>query len=180
MDDERLNVTDAVVAEEAPASPLEQLAAQHRVLAETKECNVPVPGYDREPPRLLIRYRLLEGPELSQIGDKIRRETRNQWQRQVTAAIDTFIAACVGFYYDMGDGLLHELTYQGQHIKGFSVDLAEAFGFQDELPDPPTARAVAFSLFNNNDAGIAQHNYLLNSWFADTSLDVEAEFLGNL
>jgi hypothetical protein len=180
MNEEHLNVTDAVVADDAPESPLEQLAAQHRVLSETKECNIPVPGYDKEPPLLLIRYGLVEGSQLAKIGDKIRRETRNQWQRQVHAAVDTFIAACRGFYYDLGDGLLHPLMYQGEHIVSFSPALAEALKFDSELPPEPTARSVAFSLFNNNDAAIAQHNYLLNSWFSDTSLDVQKELMGNL
>jgi hypothetical protein len=180
MQDERIKITDQAVSEEPPESPLEQLAAKHRELAETREVHIPVPGYDREPPLLFIKYRLLEGNELARMGDKIRRETRNQWQRQVFAAIDTFITACQGFYYDSGDGLYKPLVYQDEHIAGFSEKLAEALGFRDELPDPPTARAVAFSLFNNNDAAIAQHNYLLNAWFSDTSLDVQAELMGNL
>jgi hypothetical protein len=69
--------------------------------------------------------------------------------------------------------------YQGEHLMGFNLKLAEALGFADELPDPATARAVAFSLFNNNDAAIAQHNFLLNAWFSDTSLDVQAELMGS-
>lgn len=184
MEDERFNLTDAAVADEPPQSPLEQLAAKRRELAETKETLVPVPGYDKQPPLLLIKYRLLDGQEIARMGEKIRRETRNQWQRQINAAIDTFIAACVGFYYDDGSGLPQELTEdgtpQGDHIQGFNEQLAKALGFADELPNPPTARSVALCLFNNNDAAIAQHNYLLNAWFSDTSLDVQAELMGNL
>jgi hypothetical protein len=177
--DERFNLTDQAVQDEPPVSPLDQLAAKHRELADTREVDIPVPGYDKQPPLLYIRYRLLEGNEIARMGDKIRRETRNQWQRQVFAAIDTFIAACKGFYCDQGDGLHNELMYQGEHLMGFNLKLAEALGFADELPDPATARAVAFSLFNNNDAAIAQHNFLLNAWFSDTSLDVQAELMGS-
>ena len=181
MDEERFRITDqAVQDDEQPESPLEQLAAKHQQLAETKEVHIPVPGYDKQPPLLLVQYRLLEGTEIARLGEKIRRETRNQWQRQVYAAIDTFIAACKGFYYDTGEGLFNPPKYQGEHITGFNTTLAEALKFSHELPDPPTARSVAFALFNHNDAAIAQHNYLLNSWFSDTSLDVQAELLGNL
>jgi len=179
-DEETPQLKDLMAAEEPADSPLEALAAKHRELAETREVNIPVPGYDREPPRLLVRYRLLEGNEIARLGEKIRRETRNQWQRGVFAAIDTFINAVVGFYYDTGDGIYNELTYQGEHLTNFDMRLATALGFAGELPAEPTARAVAFALFNNNDAAIAQHNYLLNSWFADTSLDVQNELLGNL
>lgn len=178
--EEHIKMTDAAVAEEPPSSPLEQLAAKHRELSETKEVNIPVPGYDKQPPLLFIRYKLLDGAEISRMGDKIRRETRNQWQRQMYAAVDTFINACVGFYYDDGDGQYKPLMYQGEHITGFSTQLAEALGFAAELPAEATARAVAFSMFNNNDAAIAQHNYLLNVWFQDTSLDIQAELVGNL
>jgi len=180
MDDQHIKVTDAVVADEPATSPLEQLAAKHKELGDTKEVNIPVPGYDKSPPLLFIRYKLLEGAELARMGDKIRRETRNQWQRQMYAAVDTFIAACVGFYFDDGDGRYQPLMYQGEHIVGFNPNLAEALGFAGELPPEPTARAVAFSMFNNNDAAIAQHNYLLNVWFQDTSIDVQAELMGNL
>lgn len=179
MEEERFNITDQVVQDEPPESPLGQLAAKHRELADTREVDIPVPGYDKQPPLLYIRYRLLEGNEISRMGDKIRRETRNQWQRQIYAAIDTFIAACKGFYVDTGDGVRNELTYHGEHLAGFNMELAEALGFQEEVGDQPTARKVAFSLFNYNDAAIAQHNMLLNMWFSDTSLDVQAELLGN-
>ena len=177
---DRFRITDQAVQDEPPESPLEQLAAKHKELADTRECNIPVPGYDKNPPLLLIRYRLLEGTELARMGEKIRRETRNQWQRQLLAAVDTFIAACKGFYYENGDGQLRELTYEGEHLVGFNMELARALGFADEIGEEPTARKVCFALFNHNDAAIAQHNMLLNMWFSDTSLDVQAELLGNL
>jgi hypothetical protein len=59
--DERFNLTDQAVQDEPPVSPLDQLAAKHRELADTREVDIPVPGYDKQPPLLYIRYRLLEG-----------------------------------------------------------------------------------------------------------------------
>ena len=178
-DSDTPKVVDLAMSEEPPDSPLEALAAQRKILGDTREVNIPIPGYDREPPRLLARYRLLEGPEIERIGNKVRRESRNSWARQINAAVDTFIAALVGFYYDNGDGQYRELTFHGEHLKRFDEDLANALNFRDELPEQTTARQVCLAMFNQNDARIAQHMYLLSAWFADTSLDVEAELAGN-
>lgn len=160
---------------------LGQLAAKRREISTTRETFIPVPGYDREPPLLLIKYRLLEGPELTMIGEKIRREVRGSWDRQMFAAVDTFIAACVGIFVDKGDGKPVPVTYEGFPITGFNEDLAKALQFRDELPDPPSARSVVFGLFASNDVAISQHNYVLNRWFSDTSINVSEEMLaGNL
>jgi hypothetical protein len=172
--------------EEQPQNLLDQLAARRKTIAETKEVTIPVPGYDREPPLLLIRYRLLEGPDMAKIANKVSRETKNRWQRGIFAAADTFIEAIVGFYVDLGDGMPQPLTYHGEHITAFSMQLAEALQFSDELVtsngQPVTARRIVFALFANNDIALSQHNFVLNSWFADTSLDVSEAMLtaGNL
>lgn len=177
IEDDAPPLSEQMAQEDAPENLLEQLAAKRRVLADTKEVNIPVTGYDREPPLLLIRYRLLEGPELSLIADKIQRESRSRWQRSISAAVDTFVKACVGFYVDLGDGLPQPLTLNGEHLTQFNRKLAVALKFDDELPDPETARAVVFGLFANNDSAIAQHNWLLNRWFSDTSINIGEEML---
>src|SRR5881409_761488 len=105
----------ALGRDDEPENLFEQLAAQREELANTKETNILVPGYDREPPLLLVRYRLLETKEFETIGNRIRRETKNRAQRTLLAAVDTFVAACVGFYYDVGNGPL-PLNFNGQHI----------------------------------------------------------------
>lgn len=170
---------DLAAQEESPESPLDVFAAKHRELAAIKDVDIPIPGYDKAPPILMIRYRLIEGSEAARMGDKIKRETKDQWQRQILMSVDTFITTCVGFYFDDGSGKARPLTYNGEHLVRFDRDLAEALGFADELPDEITARKVAFSLFNNNDAAIVQHSQILNAWFADTSLDVQADLMGN-
>jgi hypothetical protein len=174
-------VEEAVEEEEQPDSLLEQLAAKRREISETRETNVPVPGYDVEPPLLLIRYKLLDGQDLTRIGEKIRRQSKERWVRALNAAIDTFVAACVGFYVDMGDGEPVPLTYHGEHIKGFTLELADALQFRSELPDPPSTRSIVLALFANNDVAITQHSFMLNRWFQNTSVDVNQELLeGNL
>jgi hypothetical protein len=174
-------IEEAVQSEPEPENLLEQLAAKRRDVADTRETNIPVPGYDTEPPLLLIRYKLLDGHTLMQMGEKIRRQNKDRWTRALNAAIDTFIGACIGFYYDLGDGILQPLTYHGEHIRGFTMELAEALNYKQELPEPPTTRSIVLGLFANNDVAITQHAFMLNRWFQNTSIDVNTELLeGNL
>lgn len=170
-------ITPAIPQDEEPENLFEQLAAKRRELAETNEVNIPVPGYDKEPPLLLVRYRHLDGTELDKLANKIRRETKGRWQRTLLASIDTFITAVVGLYVDMGDGVPRPLTYHGEPITTFGPDLAEAMQFADKVPNPNNHRDVVLGLFGNNDVAIAQHNYLLNRWFGDTSLVISQELL---
>lgn len=165
-----------------PTNLLEQLAAKRRENRDTKETFIPVPGYDRHPPLLLIRHQLLDGPDLNRIGEKIRREVKDKWQRQLFAAVDTIIATCVGIFVDEGNGKPPEqLTFNGEPILGFSLELAQALQFDGELSDPPTARSVVFKLFADNDAAISKYNYMLNNWITDPTLNVAEEMeVGNL
>lgn len=173
---------EEVLADKEPESLLEQLAAKRAEISGTREVDLPVPGYDTQPPLLLIRYRLLDGNTLTKLGLKVRRQSSDRWTRALNAAIDTFIAACVGIYVDLGDGVLQPLTYKGEHLTGFTTDLAEALRFANELPENPTMRNVVMGLFANNDVAITQHSFVLNRWFQNTSLDVNQEMLleGNL
>lgn len=179
-DDEQL-ITHEVTKEHDPDSLLEQLAAKRQEVAATKETFIPVPGYDDKPPLLLVRYRLVDGPELQFIGDKIRRETRDQWQRQVFAAVDTFILACTGIFIDKGDNTTPvQMSFNGEPVTGFTEELAKALRYYDELPSPATARSVVFGLFAGNEIAINQHMFLLNRWSTNTTVDVrEASFSGN-
>lgn len=181
MHDEHDPIT-ASAQDPQPENLLEQLAAKREVVARNKETFVPVPGYDREPPLLLMRYRLLEGPEINRIGDKIKREVRGAWDRQLMVAVDTLIAACQGVYVDLeGDGKPKPLTLGGEPILGFNEELAKALKFDGELSDPPTARSVVFGLFAKNDVALSKHAFMLSSWMSDTSIEVSQDMLaGNL
>lgn len=161
-----------------PENLLEQLAAKRQEIADTKETFIPIPGYDKEPPLLLARYRLLEGPELAIIGDKIRREVKGRWDRTLFAAIDTFIAACIGIFVDTGDGKPVPLQLHGQPIAGFNDDLAEALQFKGDLRENFNHRDVVLGLFAKNDVAITSHAMALNRWFGDTTVDVSQDMLG--
>ena len=177
--DQIIPVVPGVV--DQPENLLDQLALRRKEISETKEVFIPVPGYDKEPPLLLIRYRLLEGPELDRIGNSIRRTFKSRWDRQLYAGVDTFINAVVGVFIDLGNGVPQPLTRNGVPILGFTRELAEGLQFADEIGDPDRPRDVVFGLFANNDVAIAQHNFLLNRWMGDTSVDVSKEFYeGNL
>lgn len=169
-------------ADEQPDTLLDQLAAKRDAVAENKETFVPVPGYDSgEPPFLLIKYRLLDGAEITRIVSHVRDEFRNQWERGLYSAVDTFILAVTGVYVDKGDGIPVPLTVQGQDVLGFTPALAQALGFAGKIEDPSRPRDVVFGLFANNDVAVTQHNYMLNRWFGNTSLKVSRElFEGNL
>lgn len=167
---------------EQSSNLLSQLAEKRREIADTKDVFLPVPGYDKEAPILLIKYRLLTGPELERIGQKVRREVKGRWDRQLEAAVETFIAACDGVYVDLEDGKDPQpLTINGREVTGFTRDLAEGLEFADRLQDPDRARDVLFGLFANNDVAISKHNFLLNMWMSDTSVDISKEmYEGNL
>jgi hypothetical protein len=183
-DDNRVpTLADVSGINEQPDDLLDQLAAKRQEVAENKETFIPIPGYDREPPILLARYRLLDGPEIQRLTTKVMRETKNKWDRNMNMAVDTFIAACTGIYVDLGDSgsAPQPLQYQKQPVTGFNADLAAALRFADKIADPNLARNVVFGLFANNDVAIAQHNAMLNRWMGNTSIDITQEMLeGNL
>jgi hypothetical protein len=172
-------VQPIVQTDEQPENLLEQLAAKRRDLADTKTTFIPVPGYDKSPPILLIQYRLLDGQEIERLGNKVRREFKQRWDRAINAAVDTIIAACTGLFIDKGDGSAPApLTINGNAVLGFSSDLAEALGFADRIDNPDRARDVVFGLFANNDVAISQHNMFLNRWMTDTTTNISEEMYG--
>lgn len=148
---------------------------QKRENLANKETFISIPGYDREPPILLAKYSLLEGPVVDNIGTKVSREVKGQWDRQVLMAVDTFIEACQGMYVDIGEGAKEpqEMTHNGKHIAGYNQDLCEALEYEAE-----TARQVVFGLFANNEIAIMQHNVKLSMWMSNTSRQVDDDFLG--
>lgn len=163
------------------SSLLDQLAAKRQAVNDTKETFIPLPGYDKNPPILLAKYRLLDGTEIARVADKTRTEFRNRWERQIYSAVDIFTVACIGIYYDLEEGEGPQpLTVQGVPVMGFTSDLAEGLKFADKLEDPNDQRQVVFGLFGNNDVMIGQHSFALQRWFGDTTQEVTSDLLGNL
>lgn len=162
--------------EEAPDTLLESLRARRKVQVESNETYITLPGYDKQPPYLKAQYRLLEGKEVDAIARKVMEETKDNWQRQILTAVDAFIAACTGMYYDEENGKGPQpMTYQGEPIMGYGPDLAAALDFEAE-----TARSVVFGVFAENDMSIMQHNVKLSLWMSDTTRKVDGDFLGEM
>jgi len=161
-----------------PSTVLEQLAAKRGAIADTRETFIPLPGYDKEPPLLLAKYRLIDGPELAQLGSDVQAEFRSRWDRQLYMAIATMIRACGGIYVDIaGDGSPVPLTLNGEAIAGYNDDLAQALNFADKLPPAHRDRDVLIGLFGGNEVMISAHSIILNRWFSDTSINVSKEML---
>ena len=170
-----------VQTEEQPVSVLQALSEKRRAIADTKEAYIPVPGYDSAPPILLVKYRLLSGNELNVIGERVMRQVKGRWERQLQAAAQTLVAACDGIFYDMEDGSGPQpLTYSEQPITGFTEALASALGFADKVGDINRPTEVLFALFGNNEVMVSQHSIRLNRWMTDTSIEVSAETFPNL
>lgn len=182
MEDEQTPLVEKVLPDEQPENLLNQLAAKRQIVAETKETLIPIQGYSETPPALMVKYRLLDGPEIARIATNTRQEFKNKWDRNVHAMVDVLIAACVGIYVDNDDGKEPApLTVSGQPLAGFSRGLAEGLQFADKIDDPDRPRDVVFGLFGNNDIALATHANNLNRWMSDTSVDVTREmFEGNL
>jgi hypothetical protein len=169
----------ALRQDEEPDTLLAALAQKRRAVQEATSVDIRVPGYDQEPPILYATYRHLDGKELEIIGQSIMRTFKSRTDRELYSIVDTFTRAISGFKVDLGDGELNPLTYKGAPITGFTSDLAAALQFADKITDPDDARQVVFGLFVH-DVPIFDHGVKLNRWFANTSVDVNAAFMGNL
>jgi hypothetical protein len=168
-------ITDLpTLGENTPDNVLDLLKEQREQVRQNTEVTIPLPGYDQEPPILLARYRLLEGPELERIASKVERETKPRWNRVVLSSVDTFIAACTGMYVDInGDGNPVPMTLGGEPIPGYNDDLAQALGFKTQ-----NAREVVFGVFASNEMAIVEHNAKLSRWMGNTARRVDQGFLG--
>jgi hypothetical protein len=78
-------------------SIVDMLQAEAKELAESKEVYIRLKGY--EGTGLQVRYHLpLHGKELSDLAEKVRREIKDSYNRNLTTAIDTMIHLCDGIY----------------------------------------------------------------------------------
>jgi hypothetical protein len=162
--------------EAAPSTLIENLRAKRKEQSEEQTLLLELPGYNEGYPKLLAKYRLLEGHDVDRIGRNVTRETKDRWDRQMLTAIDIMIEACLGLYVDEGNGdEPHPLTWNnGNEITGFNEDLAHALQFEAH-----SARDVVFGLFGgrSHDLMIMEHNVRLGRWMGNTSRKVDEELL---
>lgn len=163
-------------------SLLDALAQERQDAIEKRECDLPVAGFSQI--KLYARYRLLEGIELGRIGQKVTKEFKTTYDRNLYGSIDVIIAACEGFFVDVaGDGTLQPLTHGGVPVTGYNSELAAALRFTDSIDAKYPARSIVLALFGGNEVALVQHNMVLGRWMGNTSLDVNQAFLdleGNL
>jgi hypothetical protein len=155
------------------ASLLDALAEQRSDIADFKEVDIPIPGYERSGISLLAKYRLLDGEEVASIGRKIAREfnKRQQYERNLYASVDLMISACTAILYEM-DGKKDQLTFNDEPITGYTASLAEALKYE-----APNTRQIVFGVFGNNVVALQSHSVLLGRWMSNTSVDVMNELL---
>lgn len=171
-----------LITDEQNESLFDQLAAKREEITANREVLLPLPGYDRTPPFLYVKYRLLDTREVGQLATKVNTQFRDRFERALFMAVDTLITACVGLYYSENgkeqDAL--PLTIGERPVTGFTAELASALQFDDKLADANSPRNVVLGLFGQNDVALQSHVFLLNRWMGDTTLDVTQGLLGNL
>jgi hypothetical protein len=155
---------------DVPKDVLGSLRQQRAELTEQTSKMIAIQGYEN--PILLAEYRLIDGTELSRISRKVSKQSRDQWQRNIFAAMDTLIAGCTGFFVDLnqGEGPI-PLTLNGNHITGYTPELATALGFEAS-----TARLVVSEVFANNELAIAAHSMRYQRWLGNTNAEVDLDF----
>lgn len=159
------------VAPTEQQSLLDQLRKKREDVAENSTCFIPIPGYDRDPPILLAKYKVLDGHQLDLIGRRVQRETKDRWDRNVLVAMDIMIECCQGMYIDMENGEEPQpMTLEGQPIAGYNEQLAQALQFE-----AGSARQVVMGVFVNNDVALMQHNVRLSLWMGNTSRRIDED-----
>jgi hypothetical protein len=159
-------------------SLLDSLSEEREEVAANREVDIAIPGYRRV--RLYARYRLLDGPEISAIGQKIVKEFRkSRYNQALYGSIDAFLAACVGIYYEEEEGGERgQLTVNGVPVTGYTLELARGLKLEDRIDPQNPARSIVLLVFGGNEVAIQAHNLKLGRWMTDTSVDVDEEFLG--
>jgi len=173
VDDDSPVPGSETIAPFSEVSIVQQLQAEARELADAKEVDIPVKGY--EGTGLTVRYHLPErGKELSDIADKVRREVKDNYTRNINIAVDTMIQLCSGIYVQPNSApepVMLDPEDTGEPVK-FDIRLAGILGMEGQVT---SARQIVRKLFGNNDMAIIAHSEKLNRWFQNTKADVSLE-----
>jgi len=167
---------------ETPVQDLEQGAGfslidvfqeELKELADAESVMIPVKGYERT--GLQVRYHMPEhGKQLDDVARRVTREYKDQYSRNLYAAMDTMILLCDGIYVQP-EGV-DEPVELDPHETGlpchFDETLAEMMGMNGT---GGTARTVVKRLFGGNEMAILAHAERLSRWLQNTKADVEAE-----
>jgi hypothetical protein len=157
------------------ASVIDLLKQDVEEISQVEDVYIPVKGYERT--GLAIRYHLPERhKELDTIANKVNREFKDNYSRNLHIGIDTMVYLCSGLYVkhpEPGTDEWVELDPQetGEPVH-FDTRLAGILGWDDVS----TARQVVKRLFGGNELAINVHAERLNRWLANTKADINQEF----
>lgn len=137
---------------------------------------IPIRGYEKS--GLAAHYRLPEsGKQLDSIAQKVMRETKDQYERNLRIAIDTMIALCDGLYVrpeGVDDYVMLDPEEKGEPLSfNDTSSLGPLIGYTD---DSPTVRGLVKRLFRGNDVALISHAEKLGRWMSDTKTDIETEY----
>jgi hypothetical protein len=159
-------------------SVIERLRKQRKKVAEQHFQDFDIPGYNGE---LFCRYNLLDGKQLGDLGDNIKRTIRDPDERALAAGCDVIIAACDEFWVrDRGKEIpVRSLLNEPQELPvKYDIRLAEFLAFTDSIPDPPTRRSIVLGLFGGNEISLAAHNTDVVRWMMGRGTEVDIELGG--
>lgn len=151
----------------------------------TTTLDLDVPGYQK---LLIVRYRYIDGIVTEHMGKKLRKELKkiDGEGETLLGSVDTLIAACEQILVrDPGnENCLRDDKGKVTDLRPIQPGAIPPVQFDERLSeilkfDPParSAREVVRGLFNNDHAIIRQ-NIALSQWLADTTKEVDQDFLG--
>lgn len=169
--------TTEVVSPFSDASIFDLLKQEAQELADNKEVDIPVKGY--EGTNLMIRYHLPESAkELDDIARRVSKDQKDPFYRNLYTVIDTMIWLCSGLFVQP-EGVPEPVMLdpeQTGHPVHFDVRLAGLIGMLESANgSEPTARNVVRKLFGGNDLAIISHAEKLNRWLQNTKADLSLE-----
>lgn len=144
-------------------------------LASAKSVFIPVKGYEKT--GLQIRYKMPEsGKEIEMISNKVARQQKDTYARNLYSAMDIMIHLCDGLFVqpeDVPEPVMLDPENAGEPC-GFDTTLAVLLGM-DVNNDDTTARAVVLKLFGGNELALMTHAFDLNRWMQNTKADLNLE-----
>jgi hypothetical protein len=158
---------------EAEFSIVDAFREELRELTEAQSVFIPFKGYERI--GLQAKYRMPEnGREIANVAQKIMREFKDVYSRNLYVAMDTMILLCEGLYVQP-EGV-EEPVMLDPDDSGFPMAfdhrLTEMMGMNGEIS---SARQVLKRLFGNNEMAILAHSELLQRWMQNTKANLDTE-----
>src|SRR5688500_9744708 len=155
----------------------ERLREQRKTNAEQITIDLDLPNYNGN---LFCRYRLLDGPELDEVTNKVKAQFRDRSDRILAATCYNLITGCEEFFvrHNREDIPLREVLGLDRPVR-YDMVLAEFLGFAEELPTPHKARDVLMGVFVNRDVAINYHGAQYFRWMMSSGAEVDME-LGEL